>query len=109
MGKGEYLGEFEMVVLVTALRLGEEAYGMRIRQEIDQRGGRSVSIGAIYGTLERLARKGYVAYEMGDPTPSRGGRAKRFVKVTPTGLAALSRSRELLAKLWDGVSEVSAP
>ena len=77
MGKGEYLGEFEMAVLVTLMHLGEGAYGMTIRMEIEERTGRSVSISAIYTTLRRLERKGYVSSALGEPSKSRGGRAKK--------------------------------
>lgn len=99
MGKGDYLGEFELVVLLTLFHLGEEAYGMTIRVEIEQRTGRSVSIGAVYTTLRRLEGKGYVASRLGEPSRSRGGRAKKFFTLEPDGLAALERSREMFAKL----------
>ena len=104
MAKGEYLGEFELVVLLTLLHLGEEAYGMTIRVEIEERTERPVSIGAVYTTLRRLERKGLVASELGDPSPSRGGRAKKFFTLEPAGVEALERSRAMFARLWEGVS-----
>ena len=89
MAKGEYLGEFEQIVLVALLHLGKNAYGMTVRREIEQRTGRQVSIGAVYATLERLEAKGYVGSKAGDPTPERGGRAKRFFHIETDGQRAL--------------------
>lgn len=107
MGKGDYLGEFEMVVMLTLLHLGEGAYGMTIRVAIEERTGRSVSIGAVYTTLRRLQRKGYVAAELGEPSPSRGGRAKKHFRLQPAGMEALQRSRAMFARLWADVPEPS--
>ena len=104
MGKGDYLGEFELVVLLTLLHLGEDAYGMTIRVEIEERTDRPVSIGAVYTTLRRLERKGLVASQLGAPSPSRGGRAKKFFRLEPAGLEALERSRAMFNRLWEGVS-----
>jgi DNA-binding PadR family transcriptional regulator len=98
------LGEFEQVILLAIVHLGDEAYGTTIRREIEARTGRDIAVGALYTALERLERKGYVASEMSDPTPQRGGRARRHFCVEPAGAAALRRSRELLAKMWDGLT-----
>ena len=98
------LGEFEQVILLAIVHLGAEAYGTSIRREIEARTGREIAVGALYTALERLERKGYVASEMSDPTPQRGGRARRHFRLEPTGAAALTRSRELLAKMWDGLT-----
>jgi PadR family transcriptional regulator PadR len=103
MGKGEYLGEFEQIVLLAVLRLGKNAYGVTILEEIEQRTGRSVMIGAVYATLDRLENKRYISSRVGSPTPERGGRAKRFFKVTGQGSAALERSREILQNMWAGL------
>ncbi len=100
MGKGEYLGEFEQIVLLAVLRLGKNAYGVTILEEIEQRTGRSVMIGAVYATLDRLESKRYISSRVGDPTPERGGRAKRFFKITAQGSAALERSRRILQNMW---------
>ena len=100
MGKGDYLGEFELVVLLTLLHLGEQAYGMTIRLEIEERTGRSVSIGAVYMTLRRLQGKGYVSSRLGAPSRSRGGRAKKYFTLDPEGVAAVQRSRQMFANLW---------
>ena len=105
MGKGEYPGEFEMVVMLTLLHLGDRAYGMTIRLEIEERTGRPVSIGAVYTTLRRLQRKGFVSSQLGEPSPSRGGRAKKYFTLEPDGFEALQRSREMFATLWRGVPE----
>jgi len=107
MSGRDYLGEFEMVVMLTLLHLKEAAYGMTIRMEIEERTGRSVSIGAIYTTLRRLQRKGYVAAELGDPSPARGGRAKKYFSLQPAGVEALQRSREMFAQLWKDIPEPS--
>ncbi|HET9401297.1 MAG TPA: helix-turn-helix transcriptional regulator [Candidatus Acidoferrales bacterium] len=103
MSKGEFLGEFEHLVLLAVLRLGEEAYGMRIRQAIEERTGRRVVIGAVYATLERIVSKGYASTWLADPTPERGGRAKRFFKVEPRGVAALMRSEKALQRMRQGI------
>lgn len=84
------LGEFEYLLLTAAVRLGEDAYGAAIRREIEEATGRRCSIGALYTTLDRLETKGYVKTWMGDPTPQRGGRAKRMVSVTAKGVRAAS-------------------
>lgn len=106
MGKGDYPGEFELVVLLAVVRLGDEAYGMEIRREIEERTGRGVSIGAVYATLDRLRDKGLLEAEMGEPTAERGGRAKRFFELSRAGEAALARSREMFASLLEGIAEL---
>jgi PadR family transcriptional regulator PadR len=103
MGKGGALGEFEHVVLLALVRLRDRAYGMRIRQEIEKRTGRDVSIGAVYTTLERLEFKGYVSSWMGEPTPERGGKSKRFFRLEAPGMAALSSTEEVLRRMRQGI------
>ena len=97
------LGEFEQVILLAIAHLGSEAYGTSIRREIEARTGREIAVGALYTGLERLERKGYVSSVMSAPTPQRGGRARRQFTIAPAGIAALTRSRELLAKMWEGL------
>jgi len=80
------LGEFEYLLLTAAARLGEEAYGVAIRQAIEEATGRPCSLGALYTTLDRLEAKGLLKTRMGDPTPQRGGQAKRMVRVTAKGI-----------------------
>ena len=98
-----YLGEFEQIVLLAVVRLGDKAYGVPIRREIEQRGGRGTSVGALYSTLDRLEAKGYVHSRFADPTPLRGGRSKRYFHVTPEGLEALAHSKSVLDRMWEGL------
>ena len=107
MGRSDSLGEFEQVALLALIRLRADAYGARIRAEIAERTGRDVSLGAIYTTLERLERKGFVSSARGAPTPERGGRAKRFYKIEAPGARALCKSRESMDRMWEGL--VPAP
>jgi PadR family transcriptional regulator PadR len=102
------LGELEQLVLWTIIRLRDDAYGVPILRELEERAGRRLSIGALYATLERLEGKGYLTSRTGDPTPERGGRAKRFFRVTGAGAEALERSRDTLQRLWKGLRPVSA-
>ena len=93
------LGRFEELVLLALVRLRENAYGVTIRREIADRTGRDVSFGAVYTTLDRLERKGYVLSRMGDPTPERGGRAKKYFRLEAPGIRALNESRETVARM----------
>jgi PadR family transcriptional regulator, regulatory protein PadR len=106
MAKGEYLGEFEHIVLLAVLRLGKNAYGVTIWEEIEKRTRRPVMIGSVYATLDRLEGKRYISSKVGDPTPERGGRAKRYFNITKQGSAALTRSREILASMWAGLDPI---
>jgi|SRR5580704_11623431 PadR family transcriptional regulator PadR len=99
----DHLGGFEHVVILALMRLREDAYGVTVRQEIEARTGREVSIGAVYATLDRLERKGYVKSHLGEPTAERGGRSKRFFRVTPQGKAVLNRTHTALSRLTDGL------
>lgn len=98
-----YLGELEIVVLATLARPEVETYGVGIRRDIEERTGRDVSIGAIYATLRRLEDKRYVASALGEPSPERGGRAKKFFRLLPAGEAALGRSRRMMSRALDGL------
>ena len=104
MAKGDYLGEFEHIVLLTVLRLGDGAYGAMIRVEIERVTGRSAAIGAVHATLERLERKGLVSSWIGEPTAERGGKAKRHFKLEGDGVSALKNARKTLERLHAGVS-----
>jgi DNA-binding PadR family transcriptional regulator len=97
-----FLGEFEHLVLATALRL-KEGYGAELVRELEERTGRQVQGGALYVTLDRLEKKGYLQSRMGDPDARRGGRPKRFVQVTPEGVRALAEHREALLRVWEGL------
>ena len=98
-----YLGELEQIVLLALIRLCDNAYGVPIRQDIERRTKRDLSIAALYRTLERLEEKGFVSSTLGDPTPERGGRAKRFFRAEPPGLRALRRTRDALDVMWEGL------
>lgn len=103
MGKGDFLGEFEQMVLLAVVQLEDRGYGMSIRREIQARTGRDVSIGAVYSTLDRLEQKGLVASWEGDATPVRGGRARRHFRMTPDGAESLHQARSMMDRMWDGV------
>src|ERR1700676_814116 len=103
MADRDYLGEFEHLVVLGLLRLSDRAYGVTVRQEIETRTGREVSLGAIYATLDRLQAKGYVKSHLGDPTPERGGRSKRFFHVTAKGVAAVNRTHRALRSMTEGL------
>jgi DNA-binding PadR family transcriptional regulator len=98
------LGEFEQLVLLAIVRLGDDAYGVTIRREIEARTGRDVAIGALYTSLDRLERKGFVASAMSEPTAERGGRSRRHFRLKAAGAAALRQSRERLARMWQGLT-----
>ena len=102
-GAREHLGEFEHIVLLAVLRLGDDAYGVPIRLEIERRTGRSLTVGALYRTLDRLEAKGYVTSSFGDPSPERGGRSRRYFRMRPLGLRTLRASRDALAAMWEGL------
>jgi DNA-binding PadR family transcriptional regulator len=97
------LGEFEQVVLLAVARLADDAYGTTIRGEIDRRIGREVSVGALYATLDRLEVKGFLHTREGEPTAQRGGRAKRYYRLSAAGVRALEGARAVLDRMWDGV------
>jgi len=94
------IAEFERAVMLAVLRLGDEAYGVAIRHELQDRLERSVSFGAVYTTLDRLLKKGLVSSSTGDPTPERGGRAKKFFLVTRAGSTALDHARRASRAIW---------
>jgi DNA-binding PadR family transcriptional regulator len=103
--KPPVLGDFEQLVLFGVLRLGQDAYGAAIRQEIHARSGRDVSINAVYTTLERLETKGLLHSWSGEPTAQRGGRRRKFYGLRPAGLAALRHAYHALTAMADGFEE----
>lgn len=109
MGREGYLGEFEQMLLLAAMRLGDDAYGVELMNELESTVGRRVSRGSVYVTLDRLEDKGWVTSSLSDARPERGGRPRRVVKVTPEGVVQLRRSREALLLLWDGLEAVETP
>ena len=100
----EILGTFEQAVLLATLRLGRHAYGRAILREMGERLGRDVAAGAVYATLDRLEAKSYVASRLGQGTPERGGRARRYFRVTALGVHALNEAKTTLETLWQTVS-----
>ena len=103
MARGGYLGEFELMVMSALLRLDSDVYGVPISREIEKITGREVSIGSVYAALERLEEKGLVTSSLGEPTAERGGRAKRFFRVTDSGLKEIRQTQRALTRLWKGV------
>jgi len=101
-----YLGEFELMVMLVLIRLGEDAYGVPIGRAIEEISGREAALGSVYAALERLEQKGFVSSEVGDPTPERGGRAKRYFRVTNRGLRQVQRTRQALIRLWRGLPQL---
>ena len=101
-----YLGEFELMILLTVIHLGEEAYGVPISREMEKQRRRGVSVGSVYAALERLEQKGLVKSEIGDATPERGGKAKRYFRVTREGLRQLHKTRRVLTAMWEGLPDL---
>jgi DNA-binding PadR family transcriptional regulator len=100
MADHTYLGEFELMLLLTIIRLGDEAYGVPLSRELSLGRGREVSVGSVYAALDRLETKGLIASSLGESTPERGGRAKRYFRVTRNGLRTIHETRTVLSKLW---------
>src|ERR1051326_7435281 len=101
-----YLGEFELMILLTVIHLSEEAYGVPISREMEKHRRREVSVGSVYAALERLENNGLVKSEIGEPTPERGGKAKRYFRVTKEGLRQLHKTRRVLTAMWKGLPEI---
>jgi PadR family transcriptional regulator, regulatory protein PadR len=95
-----WLGEFELMVLLAVIRLAEDAYGVTISREIEQCSGREVALGSVYAALERLEEKGLLQSRLGEPTTERGGRAKRFFRVTTQGLREAREAQRTFTALW---------
>ena len=100
MSERGYLGEFELMLLLAVIHLGDDAYGVPISRELEANRGRTVSVGSVYAALERLEAKGLVSSSLGDPTPERGGKAKRYFRITKEGLRQVQETRRVLTKLW---------
>ena len=100
MREHAYLGEFELILLLTILRLGDDAYGVPLSRELSQLRGSDVSVGSVYAALDRLELKGLISSRLGGATAERGGRAKRYFRVTEVGLRSVEETRRVLTKLW---------
>ena len=104
MAKGDFVGEFELYVMLALAHLGDDAYGVTIRREIELRTGRTVAIGAVYATLARLQDKGLVRFHLSDPQPVQGGRARKYFSLTRSGVGALRHSTSMLGRMIAGLS-----
>src|SRR5271154_6438608 len=103
MASRSYLGECELMILLAVIRLGDDAYGVPISRELLETTGRDVALGSVYAALDRLERKELVSSTLGDPTPARGGRAKRYFRVTSKGIREAKMTKKALTGLWRGV------
>jgi len=106
MSGRDHFGEWELMVLLTLMRLGEDAYGVPICREIEAQTGREVAVGSVYATLERLEEKGFVSSELGKPTAERGGRAKKYFRITTNGVREVRRTQRALRNLWNGLPQL---
>jgi PadR family transcriptional regulator, regulatory protein PadR len=102
MKKSSLLSVYELMALFAILRLGKNAYGVPISQEIEAQSGRRVALSGVYAALERLERRGFVTAERGEATPQRGGRAKTYFHLTAKGLAEADAAKQTLISLWQG-------
>jgi DNA-binding PadR family transcriptional regulator len=102
MPKGDFVGEFELYVLLAMTHLQDEAYGIRIRQVIEDRTGRDIAIGAVYATLGRLEEKGLVRHELSAPQPVPGGRSRKYFHLTAAGRTALQHSTTMMSRMMAG-------
>lgn len=100
------LTDFELMLLLAVLRVGEDAYGVPVARELEETGGRSTTLAAVYLALERLRQRGLVTSRLGEKTPQRGGRAKKLFRVTPGGLRAVRRTQRAFVALWKGIPEL---
>jgi DNA-binding PadR family transcriptional regulator len=102
----QLLTDFELMILLAILRVGDRAYGVPIAREIEETGGRPVALASVYTALSRLQHRGLVTSTAGEPTPERGGRSKRFFTLTTKGLRAVKATRRALSALWTGLPEL---
>jgi DNA-binding PadR family transcriptional regulator len=101
-----YLGEFELMLLLAVIHLGDEAYGVPISRELEAHRGKDVAVGSVYAALERLEAKGLVSSSLGEPTPERGGKAKRYFRITKEGLRQVGETRRVLTRLWQTLPDL---
>jgi PadR family transcriptional regulator PadR len=101
----EFLGHFELLVLLTLIRLEDDAYGVPIAAALRESSGRSVALASVYASLDRLVAKGFVSSRVGEPTAERGGRAKRYFQITASGLREVRAAHRVLTGLWAGLPE----
>ena len=101
------LTDFELMLILAVLRVGDDAYGVEIARDVEATTGRRVLMGAAYAALDRLERNGLISSRVGDPTPERGGRAKRHYTVTRRGIAAARETQRALVAMWDGLPQLT--
>jgi len=101
-----FLTDFELMVLLATMRVGDSAYGVPIAREIETTAGRQAALAVVYATLDRLEQKGLVSSSLGEPTAARGGRAKKFFRVTRPGIRAVRETQQAFVALWRGVREL---
>ncbi|MGA7415624.1 MAG: helix-turn-helix transcriptional regulator [Bryobacteraceae bacterium] len=106
MAARSYLGEFELMILIVVIRLGDNAYGVPISEELLKITGRDVALGSVYAALDRLEQKQLVSSTLGDPSPARGGRAKRYFHATSNGIREAKTSKKALISLWSGIPQL---
>jgi len=100
------LSNFELMVMLAILRIGDDAYGVSISDEIEETTGSSVLLGSVYDALSRLGEKGLIVSSLGEATPERGGRAKRHFRATTRGLQVVRETQRTLVKLWKGIPQL---
>ena len=106
MSRRGHFGEWELLVILALMRIGDDAYGVPICREIEQQTGREVAVGSLYATLDRLVEKGFVSSELGEPTAERGGRAKKFFHATSAGLREVRETQRALRSLFHGIPQL---
>lgn len=106
MAARSYLGELELMILLAVVHLGDEAYGVPISRELERQRGHEVAVGSVYASLERMEAKGLVTSSVGDPTPERGGKARRYFRITEAGLRQVAATRQVLEKMWRGLPQL---
>jgi PadR family transcriptional regulator PadR len=105
MRRREYLGNFELMVLLAVMRVGEDAYGVPISREIEEQAGHQVAVASVYSALQRLEEKNLVSSRLGEATPERGGKAKKYFHLTTKGLRQVRSTHRTLTQLWDGLPQ----
>lgn len=106
MRRRDYLGSFELMVLLALIRLGDDAYGVPISQEIEAESGHEVAVASVYAALQRLEAKELVSSWMGDPTPERGGKAKKHFRITTKGIREVRKTQRSLTRLWQDLPQL---
>ena len=101
-----HTGNLELMIMLAIMRLDDEAYGVPISREIEESTGRPVAMASVYTSLDRLEARGLVKSKLGDPTPERGGRAKRLFTITAAGIREVQEARRALTQLWNRLPQL---